>query len=284
MDFIRGAAKSAGGKPIIALPSTARNHTVSRIVPELPQGSSVVTTRGDVHYVVTEFGVARLWGKSLKQRALELIRIAHPDFHNDLLDQIKDKKYFHFQKELVDPESRYPYGFEKKRKFSGKELQIRPCRVTDQDRVFDFLNGLNRKELENEIYDLEEFLSPKSVREILQIDYDTSISLLGLETGEEESDVVAMANLNPGKERGVSELRLFVSDDYRKLGLGSYLTHRLIDFARTKEIGCVSVACHYENTAMKRIMEGMRKEFVSSMCRQESGKYICYYYLIRDDF
>ncbi|HQU73165.1 MAG TPA: acetyl-CoA hydrolase/transferase C-terminal domain-containing protein, partial [Calditrichia bacterium] len=80
VDFVRGAARSLEGKPIIALRSTAQNGRVSRIVPSLQLGAGVVTTRGDVHYVVTEYGVADLWGKSVRERALALINIAHPDF------------------------------------------------------------------------------------------------------------------------------------------------------------------------------------------------------------
>jgi 4-hydroxybutyrate CoA-transferase len=84
LDFIRGAARSRDGRPIIALPSTARGGGVSRIVDALEEGSGVVTTRADVHYVVTEHGVARLHGKSLRERARELIAIAHPDFRDEL--------------------------------------------------------------------------------------------------------------------------------------------------------------------------------------------------------
>jgi acetyl-CoA hydrolase len=84
VDFIRGAARSKGGKPIIALPATAKQGTVSRIVDALIEGSGVVTTRADVHYVVTEFGTAALFGKSLRERAQALIGIAHPDFREEL--------------------------------------------------------------------------------------------------------------------------------------------------------------------------------------------------------
>ncbi len=86
VDFIRGAAASKQGKPIIALPSTAKNGTVSRIVPQLALGAGVVTTRADVHYVVTEFGVASLHGKNMRQRADALIAVAHPHFHDELID------------------------------------------------------------------------------------------------------------------------------------------------------------------------------------------------------
>lgn len=84
VDFIRGAARSIGGKPIIALPATAKDGQLSRIRPVLTEGAGVVTSRGDVHYVVTEFGIADLFGKNLKQRAEALISIAHPDFRNEL--------------------------------------------------------------------------------------------------------------------------------------------------------------------------------------------------------
>jgi len=84
LDFIRGAARSKGGKPIIALPSTAQGGRVSRLVDVLAEGSGVVTTRADVHYVVTEYGVARLFGMSLRERAQALISVAHPDFREEL--------------------------------------------------------------------------------------------------------------------------------------------------------------------------------------------------------
>ena len=84
LDFIRGAAASEGGKPIIALPSSGKNGSLSRIVPLLKPGAGVVTTRADVHYVVTEYGVAELFGKSLRERAQALIGIAHPNFREDL--------------------------------------------------------------------------------------------------------------------------------------------------------------------------------------------------------
>jgi acetyl-CoA hydrolase len=84
LDFIRGAARSEGGVPIIALPSTAKGGSLSRLVDTLIPGSGVVTTRADVHYVVTEYGIANLYGRSLRERARSLIDIAHPDFREEL--------------------------------------------------------------------------------------------------------------------------------------------------------------------------------------------------------
>ncbi len=92
LDFIRGAARSRGGKPIIALPSTAKGGSLSRIVPTLKTGAGVVTTRADVHYVITEYGVADLFGKNLQERAHALIEIAHPDFREDLARAARERK------------------------------------------------------------------------------------------------------------------------------------------------------------------------------------------------
>jgi acetyl-CoA hydrolase len=93
VDFIRGAARSKGGKPIIALPSTAKNDTVSRIVWQLQPGAGVITTRNDVHYVVTEYGMAYLHGKTIRERARSLINIAHPKFRETLEFQARELGY-----------------------------------------------------------------------------------------------------------------------------------------------------------------------------------------------
>lgn len=92
VDFIRGAARSRGGKPVIALPSTAKQGELSRIVDSLTTGAGVVTSRADVHYVVTEYGVADLFGKSLRERAQELIAIAHPDFRGELREAARRRR------------------------------------------------------------------------------------------------------------------------------------------------------------------------------------------------
>lgn len=93
VDFVRGAARSKGGKPIIALPSTAKEGALSRIVWQLKPGSGVVTTRNDVHYIVTEFGVAYLHGKSIRERAQSLINIAHPNFREELTAKARELNY-----------------------------------------------------------------------------------------------------------------------------------------------------------------------------------------------
>jgi len=96
MDFIRGAALSPGGTPIIALPSTTAKGDISRIVPHLKEGAGVVTTRGHIHWIVTEYGAVNLYGKSLRQRADLLISIAHPDFRADLRKAVTEVRHYTF--------------------------------------------------------------------------------------------------------------------------------------------------------------------------------------------
>ncbi|MBL8112300.1 MAG: 4-hydroxybutyrate coenzyme A transferase, partial [Acidobacteria bacterium] len=101
VDFIRGASRSRHGRPIIALPSTARGGTMSRITSMLDEGAGVVTSRGDVHYVVTEYGVADLWGKNIRQRANALIAIAHPDFRAELTGAAVARHYLFLESAVV---------------------------------------------------------------------------------------------------------------------------------------------------------------------------------------
>lgn len=92
VDFIRGAAMAKGGKPIIALPSTTKNDTVTRIVPKLKPGAGVVTSRADIHYLCTEFGIVDLHGKTLQQRARAIVELAHPNFKEMLIEEAKERK------------------------------------------------------------------------------------------------------------------------------------------------------------------------------------------------
>jgi acetyl-CoA hydrolase len=106
VDFFRGAARSKNGKPILALPATAREGEISRVVPVLDEGAGVVTTRGDVHWVVTEYGAVNLHGASLRRRAEMLISIAHPDFRFDLASAARKRRSLRLGASLVEESSR----------------------------------------------------------------------------------------------------------------------------------------------------------------------------------
>ena len=145
VDFVRGAARSVGGKAIIALPSTALGGSISRIVPHLKLGAGVVTSRGDVHYIVTEYGCAYLHGKSIRERAMALIQIAHPKFRPWLLGEAKARHLVYSdQIELPIQMTQYPENFECWLKLrDGKAVFCRPLKLTDEGLVRDLFYKLS---------------------------------------------------------------------------------------------------------------------------------------------
>ena len=149
VDFNRGAARSPGGKAIIALPSTAKDETVSRIQPTLSRGAGVVTTRGDVHYVVTEYGVAYLHGKSVQERAIALISIAHPKFRAELTRAAVEAKYL--RPEYADVEGKIVVGPpEFTSSYVLKDatlLNFRPMHPTDEPRLTELFHALSKEKI-----------------------------------------------------------------------------------------------------------------------------------------
>ncbi len=134
-DFIRGAALAHNGKPIIAMPSTAARPQGlrSRIVPVLAEGAGVITTRGDIHYVVTEYGVAYLHGRNLRERAMSLIGIAHPDFRGELLYAAKRRRIVYSNQIMPPPATPYPAELETTATLNdGTEALLRPIRADDE--------------------------------------------------------------------------------------------------------------------------------------------------------
>ena len=142
-DTIRGAGYSNGGKPLVILPSKSTNGN-SNIVFALPEGTGVVVTRLDVHYVITEYGTAFLFGKSIRERCLALIDIAHPEFREDLLEQAKNSYYIHGQQPGHSFKSTYPKEWEllhTTRK--NKSVLVRPVKAIDEDQLRDFFHKLS---------------------------------------------------------------------------------------------------------------------------------------------
>lgn len=137
LDFVRGARRANEGKAIIALPSTAAKGTVSRIVPHLNEGAGVVTTRGDVQYVVTEYGTAYLYGKTVRERALALIQIAHPKFRPWLMAEAKARRLVHVDHlDMSFSDTGYPLELEESYETpKGIRISLRPIRVTDEGQM-----------------------------------------------------------------------------------------------------------------------------------------------------
>src|SRR5512146_2960759 len=144
-DFMRGAMLSPGGKTILALQSTAENGAVSRIVPFLQEGAGVSLSRGDIHYVVTEYGIAYLHGKNVRERAMDLIAIAHPDFRERLIEEAKKRRLIYKDQAFI-PGVRgvYPEDLEAYRTTrTGLDLFLRPVKLSDEHLLKDFFYSLS---------------------------------------------------------------------------------------------------------------------------------------------
>src|SRR5512136_578736 len=174
VDFVRGASRSKGGKPIIAMPSTAKNDTVSRISVNLREGAGVVTTRGDVHYVVTEWGVAYLHGKNIRERAMALINIAHPKFRRKLLEGAKKLNYVYKDQILAPETSVYPEELETTMSTKdGSELIVRPIRPTDEEMLSDMFYDLSDQTIINRFFSMLKSMPHRKLQQFCCIDYES---------------------------------------------------------------------------------------------------------------
>jgi acyl-CoA hydrolase/GNAT superfamily N-acetyltransferase len=260
VDFMRGAARSRGGRPVIALPSTAKEGTVSRILPVLQEGSGIVTSRGDVHYVVTEYGVAYLYGKSVTERAAALIEIAHPDFRCELLDAAKSRHYAYGDlNRFPEGHDPYPAQYEQTVTFQGHradnkghELSVffRPIRATDERRLQDFFYSHTEETIYMRYGMMVRSMPHQRALELAQLDYQRQLALIGLvgEPGDER--IVAIGRYSLDEQSNLAEVAFVVHEDYRGFGIGSHLLTSLIGIAREKGFAGITAQVLSENTSM----------------------------------
>jgi GNAT superfamily N-acetyltransferase len=233
VDFIRGARRSCGGKPIIALPSTARGGTVSRILAALEPGTGVVTSRGDVHYVVTEYGVAELWGKSVRERALALINIAHPDFRAELLAAAKGRHFVLLDQ--VMPRARYPWIEERReRTLSGAELLIRPARITDERALQELMYNLSDESCYRRFMTYKKTHPHEEMQSLVDLDYEQNMALVACVPGTEEIIGVVRYDVVPATR--LADVAFVVRDDWQGKGVGTLLMRRIRKAAVARSI------------------------------------------------
>jgi GNAT superfamily N-acetyltransferase len=238
VDFNRGAARAREGMAIIALPSTAKGGTISRIVPRLTEGAGVVTTRGDVHYVVTEYGVAYLFGKSIRERVLALAEIAHPDYRNEILKEAKKRKYiFPDQKELSPEASHYPRELERRIPIpDGNELFFRPIRPTDEKPLRDMLYLCSERSIAFRFFKPVKAFPHRFIQEFTNVDYTQDMAMIAVtqDTGGERIVGIGRYYLNRTTNR--AEVSFLVRDDWQARGIGPYLLDILAEIAAQRRV------------------------------------------------
>ncbi len=238
VDFIRGSARSRGGKAIIAMPSTARKGEVSRIVPHLTEGSGVVTTRGDVHYVVTEYGVAYLHGKSIRQRVLDLINIAHPKFRKELIQAAKAQNYiYQDQIELAWDEVSYPEELEHYDTLrDGTEIFFRPIKPTDEPALAEMLYSLSEESMRTRYMTRTMAFPHKDVQHLTNIDYKNDIAIVGVVPGVSGEEVVAIGQYFLDPKTQAAEVAFLVQDEWQQKGMGTFLLDYITKIAKQRGV------------------------------------------------
>jgi acyl-CoA hydrolase/RimJ/RimL family protein N-acetyltransferase len=238
VDFIRGAAKSRGGKAIIAMPSTARDGKISRIVSHLAEGAGVVTTRGDVHYVVTEYGTAYLHGKSIRERALALIGIAHPEFRPGLIQAAKAQKYIYAdQIELDTAKIKYPEELESyDTLLDGTEIFFRPVKPTDEASLSGMLYSLSPESIRTRYMTQTMTFPHKDVQRLTNIDYSQNLAIVGTVPGVSGDEIVGIAQYFLDPKTEAAEVAFLVQDEWQQNGMGTLLLAYLTKIARQRGV------------------------------------------------
>ncbi len=284
VDFMRGAAFSKGGKPIIVLSSTRKNEMFSTIVPHLDEGAGVILSRADIHYVVTEWGVAYLHGKSIRERVLELICIAHPKFRQYLLDESKKLNYVYSDQILSCDEAGriclYPSKYETFFKISdGEKVSIRPVKTTDEPLLKELYYSLNERDRYLRFFGVKkEFTHSKTQNEV-NIDYYDIFSIGAFigDIGREEMIGNASYYYNP--LNNMAEFSFIVKEEYRGKGIASFLYHHLIIIAKERRIKGFYGNIHVQN---KKTVQVIRKGGYTKIIPPEAGEHELFYEVFFD--
>lgn len=256
VDFNRGAAHSRGGKAVIALPSTAQNGAISRIVTHLSQGAGVVTTRAGVHYVVTEYGVAYLHGKSIQERALALISIAHPKFRAQLLHDAIQAKYL--STELGDKEGKILIGPKELRTTrligDGHLLNFRPIHPTDEPRMRELFYSLSEATIYYRFMGYQKRVSRQQIQDFVYIDHRNDVTIVGTLPEAHGEEIVAVGSYYLDAKTNLAEVAFTVLDSWQNKGIGTFLLNYLIRIARRNGIRGFTAEVLRENKSMQAVI------------------------------
>ncbi|MBN1832102.1 MAG: GNAT family N-acetyltransferase [Deltaproteobacteria bacterium] len=255
-DFVRGANRSDRGKSIIALPSTARNGKITRIVAQLTPGGGVVNTRGDIHYVVTEFGTAYLHGKNIQERAMALISIAHPSFRSELLK--KAIEYGYVVPSLAEVEGKLLVQSKELTTTmlldDGTKVKFRPIHPTDMTKMRDLLYRLS----EGTVYyrfgwNIKEF-TQKQIQNFVYVDHRKEVAIVGTVPGAAEEEIIALSGYYLDEKTNRAEVALVVLDEWQNRGIGTFMLKYLTQIAQKNGIRGFTAEIHVTNRKMQTVM------------------------------
>ena len=235
-DFMRGAVQSPGGKSILMLPSTGMQGKKSRIVPML-EDTAVVATRGDVHLVVTEFGAVNLFGKSLQERAMAMVSIAHPEFRDELFFEAKKMGLLGTKRTLSESiHGVYPIHLEETINIEGEAVTVRPAKPVDARRIQEHFYNLNKDDVVARFFHEKTSFLQEEVEGVSQIDYVKDLTVVAVIGEFGFGRVVAIGEYLIDLATNVAEIAFSVSKDYQKKGMGKILLKKLASAARENHI------------------------------------------------
>ena len=271
-DFMRGAVLAPHGKSILVLESTARNGEVSRIVPILPEGAGVTLTRGDIHYVVTEYGIAYLHGKNMRERAMELISIAHPKFRPWLLREAKALNLIYKDQAYIPGErGQYPEQLETYRTTkSGLEIFLRPVQMSDEPLLKDFFYSLSDQSIYRRFISARTDMPHERLQEFVVIDYTREMVILAIIGDEENPLVVGVGQYGIAEQTHTAEVALVVRDDHQNKGIGTELLNYLTYLAKRQGLLGFTAEVLVGNQPMLHLFE---KAGFTIEKRREAGVY-----------
>ena len=257
LDFIRGASRSQGGKSILMFTSTFVDAKKSRIVPMLSD-TAIVVPRGDVQYVVTEYGAVNLFGKSLQERAMAMISIAHPDFRDELLFEAKKMELLGAERTLSESAyGIYPIKLEVTREISGDRITIRPAKPVDERRIQEHFYNQDKDDIYSRFFQARTRFVRNDVERMFQIDYIRNLTLLAVVGEFGFGKVVAVGEYLLDPAKNIAEIAFSVSKDWQGKGLGKILMRKLCEAARENGISGLTAYTMPRNQGMIKLFKSL---------------------------
>jgi len=270
-DFMRGAALAEGGKTIIALPSTAKGNE-SRIVPFLREGAGVTLNRGDIHYVVTEYGIAYLHGKSIRERAMDLIAIAHPGFRLWLIEEAKRLHLIYPDQAFIPGiKGEYPEDLEvRKVTRTGLPVLIRPVKISDEPMLKDFFYSLSDESLYQRFISARRDIPHEMLQGYIAVDYFSKMVLVAVREEEGRETICGLGQYGINSDSYTADVALVVRDDCQRMGLAGELLAYLTYLAKRQGLLGFTAEVLAGNEPVFRLFKSMGFDLAK---RNESGVY-----------